>query len=60
MRITLYKDKVVAAMVTFDGQSSDRKSWMALSQIVTSTWTDLTSSSESNVLSLKGYKMYFF
>ena len=57
VRIT-YKDAGVVAQVTFNGQGSNRTSWLALSRIVKSTWTDLTSASSSNYFSLQGYKTF--
>ncbi|KAK7102772.1 uncharacterized protein [Littorina saxatilis] len=54
VRIRLYRTDSVVAEMTFDGQGSTRISWLDISRLLTSSWTDMTSSSPHNCFSLTG------
>jgi hypothetical protein len=53
-KIVLYKNGAKVKEVEFDGQGSDMTSWLEQSRLLSSSWTDMTTTIGTNIFSIYG------
>lgn len=55
VKVALYEGRSEVAYVVFDAKASDSTSWFQSSNVIASSWTDVTSSGTYNFFSISGH-----